>query len=99
MVSLPVQMDSGIIHSFDGFRAQHSNHRGPFKGGVRYHPDVTREEVMALAMLMTWKCAVVNVPFGGGKGGIRCDPRKMSRGELERLTRVADAFNKRGLWP
>ena len=86
-VSLPVRMDNGVIHTYTGFRAQHSNHRGPHKGGIRYHPDVTREEVMALSMLMSWKCAVVAVPFGGGKGGIICDPRKMSQGELERMTR------------
>ena len=86
-VSLPIKRDNGVIHTFTGFRAQHSNHRGPYKGGIRYHPDVTREEVMALSMLMTWKCAVVNVPFGGGKGGVICDPHNMSLGELERLTR------------
>ncbi|MCG3180180.1 MAG: Glutamate dehydrogenase [Phycisphaerae bacterium] len=86
-VSLPVRMRDGSIHTFTGFRAQHSNLRGPFKGGIRYHPDVTMEEVMALAMLMSWKCAVVNVPFGGGKGGIVCDPRQMTPGELEGVTR------------
>jgi glutamate dehydrogenase (NAD(P)+) len=86
-VNCPVRMDNGIIHSFTGYRAQHSNHRGPFKGGIRYHPEATQEEVMALAMLMTWKCAVVNVPFGGGKGGIVCDPHQMTAGEIERLTR------------
>jgi len=86
-VSLPVRMDNGAIHTFTGYRAQHSSSRGPFKGGVRYHPGVTREEVMALSMLMSWKCAVVNLPFGGGKGGIVCDPRQMSQGELERMTR------------
>ncbi|MHC4448254.1 MAG: Glu/Leu/Phe/Val family dehydrogenase [Planctomycetota bacterium] len=86
-VSMPVRHEDGSIQSYTGFRSQHCNLRGPFKGGVRYHPDVTREEVMALSMLMTWKCAVVNVPFGGGKGGIICDPRQMSHGEVERLTR------------
>lgn len=86
-VNCPVRLDSGVIHTFTGYRAQHSNHRGPFKGGIRYHPGVSEEEVMALAMLMTWKCAVVNVPFGGGKGGIICDPRTMSAREIERLTR------------
>jgi glutamate dehydrogenase (NAD(P)+) len=86
-VSMPVRHDDGSIHSYTGFRSQHNNLRGPFKGGIRYHPDVTREEVMALSMLMSWKCAVVNVPFGGGKGGIICDPRKMSPGEVERMTR------------
>jgi len=86
-VNCPVRMDDGIIHSFTGYRAQHSNHRGPFKGGIRYHPEVTQQEVMALAMLMSWKCAVVNVPFGGGKGGVICDPHLMTHGEIERLTR------------
>ena len=86
-VNCPVRMDNGIIHSFTGYRAQHSNHRGPFKGGIRYHPEATQEEVMALAMLMSWKCAVVNVPFGGGKGGVVCDPHGMTAGEIERLTR------------
>jgi len=86
-VNCPVRMDNGIIHSFSGYRAQHSNHRGPFKGGIRYHPEASQEEIMALAMLMTWKCSVVNVPFGGGKGGIVCDPHQMTTGEIERLTR------------
>jgi glutamate dehydrogenase (NAD(P)+) len=86
-VNCPVRMDNGIIRSFAGYRAQHSNHRGPFKGGIRYHPEATQGEVMALARLMTWKCAVVNVPFGGGKGGIVCDPHRMTAGEIERLTR------------
>jgi glutamate dehydrogenase (NAD(P)+) len=86
-VNCPVRMDNGIIRSFTGYRAQHSNHRGPFKGGIRYHPEASQEEVMALAMLMSWKCAVVNVPFGGGKGGIVCDPHRMTAGEIERLTR------------
>ncbi len=86
-VHCPVRMDDGVIRSFRGYRAQHSNHRGPFKGGIRYHPEATQGEVMALAMLMSWKCAVVNVPFGGGKGGIVCDPQQMSPGEIERLTR------------
>ncbi|MGW8322146.1 MAG: Glu/Leu/Phe/Val family dehydrogenase, partial [Thermodesulfobacteriota bacterium] len=86
-VNCPVRMDNDIIHSFTGYRAQHSNHRGPFKGGIRFHPEVTQQEVMALAMLMSWKCAVVNVPFGGGKGGVICDPHLMTPGEIERLTR------------
>ncbi len=86
-VHCPVRMENGIIRSFRGYRAQHSNHRGPFKGGIRYHPEATQGEVMALAMLMTWKCAVVNVPFGGGKGGIVCDPQQMKPPEIERLTR------------
>jgi glutamate dehydrogenase (NAD(P)+) len=87
IVSLPVSMDDGTLKVFTGYRVQHSIVRGPAKGGIRYHPDVTLEEVEALAAWMTWKCAVVNIPFGGGKGGIVCDPSKMSRGELERLTR------------
>jgi len=87
IVSLPVAMDDGLLKVFTGYRVQHSIVRGPAKGGIRYHPDVTREEVEALAAWMTWKCAVVNIPFGGGKGGIVCDPSKMSKGELERLTR------------
>jgi glutamate dehydrogenase (NAD(P)+) len=87
IVSLPVAMDNGSLRVFTGYRVQHSIVRGPAKGGIRYHPDVTREEVEALAAWMTWKCAVVNIPFGGGKGGVVCDPATMSKGELERLTR------------
>jgi glutamate dehydrogenase (NAD(P)+) len=87
IVSLPVQMDDGSLRVFTGYRVQHSITRGPAKGGIRYHPDVTAEEVTALAAWMTWKCAVVNIPFGGGKGGVVCDPDKLSKGELERLTR------------
>lgn len=87
IVSLPVAMDDGTFHVFTGYRVQHSIVRGPAKGGIRYHPQVTLEEVQALAAWMTWKCAVVNIPFGGGKGGIVCDPSTMSKGELERLTR------------
>src|SRR5919108_793339 len=86
-LSLPVKMDNGTIRVFDAFRVQHSNARGPCKGGIRYHPDVTFDEVKALASWMTWKCATVNIPFGGAKGGIICDPKKLSKGELERLTR------------
>jgi len=86
-VSVPVKMDSGRIEVFEGFRVQHSSARGPCKGGIRYHPEVSLDEMKALAALMTFKCAVVNVPYGGAKGGIRCDPTKMSRAELERLTR------------
>ena len=86
-LSLPVKMDDGTIRVFDGYRVQHSSARGPCKGGIRYHPDVTFDEVKALAAWMTWKCAIVNLPFGGAKGGIVCDPRKMSKDELERLTR------------
>lgn len=87
IVSLPVKMDNGKIKVFTGFRSQHNDFRGPHKGGIRYHPDVTIEEVKALSMWMTWKCAIVDVPFGGGKGGIICDPKKLSAGEKERLTR------------
>ena len=86
-VSIPVKMDNGKIKVFTGFRSQHNDFRGPFKGGIRYHPQVTIEEVKALSMWMTWKCAIVNVPFGGGKGGIICDPKKLSSGEKERMTR------------
>jgi glutamate dehydrogenase (NAD(P)+) len=80
-------MDSGRIEVFEGFRVQHNVARGPAKGGIRYSPDVTLDEVRALAAWMTWKCAVVNVPFGGAKGGVICDPQQMSMGELERMTR------------
>ena len=87
IVHIPVAMVDGHIEVFTGFRVQHSIARGPAKGGVRYSPDVTLEEVRALAAWMTWKCAVVNIPFGGAKGGVICDPKKMSMGELERMTR------------
>ena len=98
IVKLPVGMDDGTFRVFTGYRVQHSIIRGPAKGGIRYHPDVTLEEVMALAAWMTWKCAVVGIPFGGGKGGIVCDPTKMSKAELERLTRryVADLIDVLG---
>ena len=86
-VYIPVMLDSGQLEVFTGYRVQHSIARGPAKGGVRYAPDVSLDEVRALASWMTWKCAVVNIPFGGAKGGIICDPKRMSRGELERLTR------------
>jgi glutamate dehydrogenase/leucine dehydrogenase len=86
-VVLPVRMDNGKIHCFEGFRVQHSTARGPAKGGIRYHPNVTVYEVKALATWMTWKCAVVNIPFGGGKGGVTCNPKEMSQIEIERLTR------------
>ncbi|MCA1630192.1 MAG: Glu/Leu/Phe/Val dehydrogenase, partial [Acidobacteria bacterium] len=86
-VYIPVRMDSGRIQIFEGYRVQHNFARGPAKGGIRYAPDVTIEEIRALAAWMTWKCAVVNVPFGGGKGGVVCDPHQMSMGELERMTR------------
>jgi glutamate dehydrogenase (NAD(P)+) len=86
-VSIPVRMDSGTIEVFKGFRVQHNLTRGPAKGGIRYHPEVDMEEVTALAMLMTWKCAVVDIPYGGAKGGVICNPKALSLGELERLTR------------
>ncbi|HEY8203351.1 MAG TPA: Glu/Leu/Phe/Val dehydrogenase [Pyrinomonadaceae bacterium] len=86
-VYIPTRMDSGRIQVFEGFRVQHNFARGPAKGGIRYSPDVNIDEVRALAAWMTWKCAVVNVPFGGAKGGIICDPMQMSQGELERMTR------------
>lgn len=87
ILNLPIQMDNGEFRVFRGYRVQHSIIRGPGKGGIRYHPEVTLEEVQALAAWMTWKCAVVGIPFGGAKGGIACDPDKMSKYELERLTR------------
>jgi glutamate dehydrogenase (NAD(P)+) len=86
-VYIPVTMDNGKLEVFTGYRVQHSIARGPAKGGIRYSPDVTLDEVRALAAWMTWKCAVVNIPFGGAKGGVICDPHKMSSGELERMTR------------
>ena len=87
IVHFPVSMDDGRIEVFTGYRVQHSQARGPSKGGIRYGPDVTLDEVRALASWMTWKCAVVNIPFGGAKGGVICDPKTMSQGELERMTR------------
>jgi glutamate dehydrogenase/leucine dehydrogenase len=87
IVALPVKMDDGTVKVFSGCRVQHNDARGPFKGGVRYHPDVTLDEITALAMLMTWKCAVVDIPYGGAKGGVCCNPKEMSPNELERLTR------------
>jgi glutamate dehydrogenase (NAD(P)+) len=87
IVHIPVAMDNGQLEVFTGFRVQQSIARGPAKGGIRYSPDVTLDEVRALASWMTWKCAVVNIPFGGAKGGVICDPHKMSMAELERMTR------------
>ena len=87
IVHIPVAMDDGSIEVFTGYRVQHSIARGPAKGGIRYSPDVSLDEVRALASWMTWKCAVVNIPFGGAKGGVICDPKTMSQGELERMTR------------
>jgi len=87
IVNFPVRMDNGDVEIFTGYRVQHNINRGPAKGGIRYSPEVSLDEVRALSMWMTWKCAVVSIPFGGAKGGVICDPRKMSPGELERLTR------------
>ncbi len=86
-VNFPVRLDNGRVKTFTGYRVQHNVNRGPAKGGIRYGPDVTLDEVKALAMWMTWKCAVVGIPFGGAKGGVICDPKQMSSAELERLTR------------
>ena len=86
-VSIPVAMDDGTIEVFAGYRVTHNIARGPSKGGIRYHPNVTRDEVKALAMWMTWKCALMALPFGGAKGGVVCDPKKLSGSELERMTR------------
>lgn len=86
-VSVPIRMDDGFLRVFTGFRAQHNAARGPYKGGVRYHPELTIDDLKALAMEMTWKCSLSGVPFGGAKGGIVCSPKTLSKGELERLTR------------
>jgi glutamate dehydrogenase (NAD(P)+) len=86
-VAVPVRMDSGRVQMFKGFRVQHNDTRGPYKGGIRYHPWVSVDMIKALAMWMTWKCAVVNIPFGGAKGGVICNPAEMSHEEIERLTR------------
>ena len=86
-VSVPVRLDDGRIHRFEAYRVQHNTARGPAKGGIRYHPQVTLDEVKALATWMTWKCAVVNIPFGGAKGGVTCNPKELSQHELERITR------------
>ena len=87
MVHFPVRMDDGHHHLFKGYRIQHNNALGPYKGGIRYHPDVHLDDVKSLALLMTMKCALVRIPYGGGKGGVKCDPRRLSIGELERVTR------------
>src|SRR4030081_799882 len=86
-VEFPVELDDGTVKSFSGYRALHSRVRGPGKGGIRYHPDVNGDEVRALASWMTWKCAVVDIPFGGAKGGIVCDPKQLSKNELRKITR------------
>lgn len=87
IVSVPTRMDDGKVHVFTGYRVQHNDVLGPFKGGIRYHPDVNLGEVSALAMWMTWKCSLVGLPLGGGKGGIACDAKKLSRNELQGMTR------------
>ena len=86
-VSFPVKMDDGSIRVFEGFRSQHNDALGPTKGGIRFHPDVTMDEVKALSMWMTFKCSVIGLPFGGGKGGVVCDPRELSKAELQRVSR------------
>src|SRR3954462_14756755 len=86
-VQIPVKLSDGKIHVFSGYRVQHNGARGPYKGGVRFHPDVDLDEVRALAQLMTWKTALTGVPFGGAKGGVNCDPGQLSRNELESVTR------------
>src|SRR5213079_2310488 len=87
IVSIPVRMDGGETKVFEGYRVQHNIARGPAKGGIRYHPDVTLDEVKALAMWMTWKCATVGIPYGGAKGGVIINPKEHSMAEIERLTR------------
>jgi glutamate dehydrogenase/leucine dehydrogenase len=86
-VSLPIKMDNGKIKVFTGYRVQHNDARGPYKGGIRYHPEVSMDEVQALAMMMTWKCAVIDIPYGGAKGGVVCDTKELSMREIENLTR------------
>jgi glutamate dehydrogenase (NAD(P)+) len=95
IVSIPVMMDDGHLRVFEGYRVVYDNSRGPGKGGVRYHPDVNLDEVKALSAWMAWKCAIVDIPFGGAKGGVACDPLKMSDGELERVTRryISEIFD------
>lgn len=87
VISVPTRMDDGTVHVFSGYRVQHRNVLGPYKGGIRYHPDVNLGEISALAMWMTWKCSLAGLPFGGAKGGIACDPGKLSRKELQGMTR------------
>src|SRR5438477_5600997 len=95
IVSVPVMMDDGRLRIFEGYRVVYDNSRGPGKGGIRYHPEVNLDEVKALAAWMAWKCAIVDIPFGGAKGGVACDPTKMSDGELERITRryISEIFD------
>src|SRR5271170_7119641 len=87
-VECVIELDSGELATFTGFRVQHDNSRGPMKGGLRYHPQVDPDDVNALASLMTWKTAVADIPYGGAKGGVNCDPNKLSYGELQRITRA-----------
>jgi len=87
IVNFPVRMDSGEVRLFKGYRVQHNNLLGPFKGGIRFHPSVTLDDVKALGSMMTWKCSLMRLPFGGGKGGIKFDPRSVSRHELQKITR------------
>ena len=98
IVNFPVEMDDDSVQSFQGFRVQHNRVFGPGKGGIRYHPDVTMEDVISLAKLMTWKCALVNIPFGGAKGGLICDTKKLSEKELRRITRryTSELFDELG---
>lgn len=98
-VKIPVRRDSGDLELFDGYRVQHNGARGPYKGGIRYHPHALEDEVKALAMLMTWKCALMDLPFGGAKGGVVCDPKKLSREEVERLTRRLTTEIRRFIGP
>ena len=86
-IKIPVRMDDGALQIFQGYRVQHNGARGPFKGGIRYSPNVDEAEVRALAEVMTWKTALADIPFGGAKGGVNCDPLRLSQGELERVTR------------
>src|SRR6185503_1289976 len=86
-VQIPVSLSDGRIHVFSGYRVQHNGARGPYKGGIRFHPDVDLDEVRALASLMTWKTAIADVPYGGAKGGVNCDPRKLESGEVEKIAR------------
>ena len=86
-VNIPVRMHDGLTRVFKGFRSQHNDARGPMKGGIRFHPDVSRDEVMALSIWMTMKCAVVGIPLGGAKGGVICNPKEMTEGEIERMSR------------
>ena len=95
IVAIPIQRDNGDVEVFTGYRVLYNTARGPAKGGIRFEMQVTLDEVKALAAWMTWKCAVVNLPFGGSKGGVVCDPSHMSIGELERLTRERDARSRK----